>query len=448
MSTRLSAATASESNAVRFKTLEGWLDWQERLHPRAIDLGLERVREVADRLGLRSFECPVITIGGTNGKGSCIALLEAMLTAGGHRVATFTSPHLVRYHERIRLAGRSVTDAELIDVFERIDGARGGSSLTFFEFNTLAALLLFQREPFDAVVLEVGLGGRLDAVNVIDADVAVLSSVGLDHTDWLGATLADIGREKAGIFRADRPAVLGSEAMPTSVFDAAQAVGARLCVPSRDYRYVVSDSRWDWFGRDTALKDLPLPALAGRQQVRNAATVLAALAELHERLPLSFDQVADGLRQVRLRGRFEVIAGDPEWILDVAHNPDAAELLALNLRDRPVSGASIAIVGVLGDKDAPGVVKPLLPEIDTWIATGLTGARGVTAAELKRRCGAAAGGWIEAADVIEACERASRLAAPADRIVVFGSFHTVGPAIEWLARPARSAAILARPQFG
>lgn len=448
MSKCLSAATASESKAVRFQTLEGWLDWQERLHPRAIDLGLERVREVADRLELRSFECPVITIGGTNGKGSCVALLEAMLTAGGYRVATFTSPHLVRYNERIRLAGRRVTDAELIDVFERIDGARGSSSLTFFEFNTLAALLLFQREPFDAAVLEVGLGGRLDAVNVIDADVAVLSSIGLDHTDWLGATLADIGREKAGIFRADRPAVLGSEAMPTSVIDAAQAVGARLSMPGRDYRYVVSDSRWNWFGRDTAFEDLPLPALAGRQQVGNAATALAALAELHEKLPLSFNQVADGLRRVRLRGRFEVIAGEPEWILDVAHNPDAAEILALNLRDRSGPGASIAIVGVLGDKDAPGVVKPLLSEIDTWIATGLTGPRGVTAAELKRRCGEVAGGWIEATDVNEACERASRLAAPADRIVVFGSFHTVGPAIEWLARPARSAAILARPQFG
>lgn len=433
---------------MRFPTLLAWLDWQERLHPRAIDLGLERVREVADRLGVRNFACPVITIAGTNGKGSCVALIDAMLTAGGYRVATFTSPHLVHYNERIRLAGRHTTDAELIDAFERIDRARGDASLTFFEFNTLAALWLCQREAFDAVVLEVGLGGRLDAVNVVDADVAVLSSVALDHMDWLGTTLEDIGREKAGIFRAGRAAVLGSCAMPDSVFEVARALDTRLNIPGRDYRYIVNDSRWEWSGRDSAFVGLPLPALAGQHQVGNAATALAALAELRHRLPLSFEQVAAGLRQVRLRGRFEVIAATPEWILDVAHNPDAASLLALNLRERPRAAATIAIVGILADKDAPGVVAPLLPQVDTWIAVGLGGPRGLTAAELKQRCGALANGWLETKDVVEACERASRLAAPADRIVVFGSFHTVGPAIEWLARPAGSAAILARPQFG
>lgn len=433
---------------MRFPTLQAWLDWQERLHPRSIDLGLERVRDVADRLDVRKFECPVITIGGTNGKGSCVALLEAMLTSGGHRVAAFTSPHLVRYTERIRLAGRSATDAELMDAFERIDQARAGSSLTFFEFNTLAALLLFQRDRFDAVVLEVGLGGRLDAVNLIDADVAVLSSVGVDHTDWLGTTLAEIGREKAGIFRAGRPAVLGSDAMPATVVETAQALGALLRVPGRDYCHVVRGSSWDWKGSDARFVGLPLPALAGRQQVANAATVLAALNELRAKLPLSFEQIADGLRQVRLHGRFEVIAGDPEWILDVAHNPDAARLLALNLRDRPRAGATHAIVGILGDKDAPGVITPMLPEVDHWIAVSLPGSRGGTARELKQRCGEIANDWTEATGVVEACELAARIAAPRDRIVVFGSFHTVGPALEWLARPAVSAAILARPQSG
>lgn len=433
---------------MRFPTLQAWLDWQEGLHPRAIDLGLERVRHVANALGVRNFECPVTTVGGTNGKGSCVALIDAMLAAGGYRVATFTSPHLIRYNERIRLGGRDATDAELMDAFERIDRARGDASLTFFEFNTLAALWLCQREPYDAVVLEVGLGGRLDAVNVIDADVAVLSSVGLDHMDWLGSTLEDIGREKAGIFRAGRVAVLGSAAMPESVHEAARTLGTRLSVPGRDYRYAVNDSRWDWCGRQSAFVGLPLPALQGRHQLGNAATALAALSELGDRLPLSFEQIAAGLCQVRLRGRFEVIAGAPEWILDVAHNPEAASLLALNLRDRPRSAATIAIVGILADKDAPGVVTPLLPQVDRWIATGLGGSRGLTAAELKQRCGALANGWLEAADVLEACERALRLAAQGDRIVVFGSFHTVGPAIEWLARRAGSAAILARPQFG
>jgi dihydrofolate synthase/folylpolyglutamate synthase len=433
---------------MRFPTLQAWLDWQERLHPRAIDLGLERVRQVANALGVRNFECPVITVGGTNGKGSCVALIDAMLSAGGYRVATFTSPHLIRYNERIRLAGRDATDAELMDAFERIDRARGDASLTFFEFNTLAALWLCQREPYDAVVLEVGLGGRLDAVNVVDADVAVLSSVGLDHMDWLGTTLEDIGREKAGIFRSGRVAVLGSAVMPESVHEVARALGTQLSIPGRDYRYAVNDSRWDWRGRDSAYVGLPQPALEGRHQLGNAATALAALSELGARLPLSFEQIAAGLRQVRLRGRFEVIAGAPEWILDVAHNPEATTLLALNLRDRPRSAATIAVVGILADKDAPGVVTPLLPQVDSWIAAGLGGPRGLTAAELKQRCGALASGWIETADVVEACEHALRLASPADRIVVFGSFHTVGPAIEWLARPAGSAAILARPQFG
>jgi dihydrofolate synthase/folylpolyglutamate synthase len=433
---------------MRFTTLQAWLDWQERLHPRSIELGLERVRAVADRLQLRRFACPVVTVGGTNGKGSCVALLESVLAAANYRVATFTSPHLVRYNERIRLAGRAVDDAELIEAFERIDQARGDLSLTFFEFNTLAALSVFQRERFDAVLLEVGLGGRLDAVNIVDADVAVLTSVGLDHCDWLGATLEEIGFEKAGIFRAGRPAILGSSTMPRTVYEFAQTIGARLRVPGVDYRFSLDGSTWRWEGRGLTFAGLPLPALAGRQQVANAATALAALVEIRTAFPLSREQVAAGLEQVRLRGRFEVIQGNPEWILDVAHNPAAAEVLAQNLRERPRSGRTVAIVGILADKDAPGIVAPLISEVDEWIATSLGGARGATAAELKQRCGDRARDWHESPSVAEACELAWRLAQPADRIVVLGSFHTVGPAIEWLARARVSSAILARPQFG
>ncbi len=390
----------------------------------------------------------MITVAGTNGKGSCVALLEAMLAAAGYRVATFTSPHLVRYNERIRLAGREVDDAELIDAFERIDQARAAASLTFFEFNTLAALLMFQRERFDAVLLEVGLGGRLDAVNIVDPDVAVLTSVGLDHCDWLGATLEQIGREKAGIFRAGRAAVLGDANMPRSVYDSARAVNAQLRIPGVDYRFVVEGSTWNWEGRGHAFARLPMPALAGRQQVANAASALAALAEVKERLPLGVEHVSAGLTQVRLRGRFEVVAGNPEWILDVAHNAAAAEVLAQDLRDRPRAGRTLAIVGILADKDAAAVIRPLLSEVDTWIATSISGARGATAAELKERSGDLAQRWREAASVAQACELAVSLAAPADRIVVFGSFHTVGPAIEWLARSAATSAILARPHFG
>ncbi len=433
---------------MRFATLQAWLDWQEQLHPRSIDLGLERARSVADRLGVCTFSCPVITIGGTNGKGSCVALLEAALAAGGYRVATFTSPHLVRYNERIHLAGREVDDAKLMNAFERIDEARGATSLTFFEFNALAALLLFQQDRYDAVVLEVGLGGRLDAVNIVDPDAAVLTSVELDHCDWLGTTREEIGHEKAGIFRANRPAILGSSDVPASVHASARAVGAELRVPGVDYSHAVEGAAWRWEGRGQAFAGLPLPAIAGRQQVANAATVLAALGELKDRLPLTFDQLAAGLRNVRLRGRFEVISDRPEWILDVAHNPAAAELLAVNLQDRARAGRTIGIVGILADKNAAGVVKPLLPLVDTWIATSLEGPRGVTAAELKHRCGEPARHWREAGSVTQACELALGLAAPADHVLVCGSFHTVGPAIEWLARRPVSSAILARPQFG
>jgi dihydrofolate synthase / folylpolyglutamate synthase len=433
---------------VRFATLQEWLGWQEQLHPRSIDLDLERVRRVADRLRLRTSDRPVITVGGTNGKGSCVAFLESLLAAGEYRVGTFTSPHLVRYNERIRLAGREATDGELIGAFERIDEARGDTSLTFFEFNALAALFLFQQERFDALVLEVGLGGRLDAVNIVDPDVAVLTSVGLDHCDWLGTTLEAIGREKAGIFRAGRPAVLGSRDMPKSVYESARTLCAALRVPGVDYGFSLDGPLWHWQGREHSLPNLPLPSLHGQQQVANAATALAALAELRARLPLSSDHVATGLRQARLRGRFEVVHGNPEWILDVAHNAAAAEVLAQGLRDFPRGGRTLAIVGILADKDAAGVVRPLQPEVDTWIATSLAGARGTTAAELKERVGEAAQHWHEAGNVPEACELAMNLAAPADRIVVLGSFHTVGPAIEWLARMPLSSAILARPQFG
>ena len=444
----MSGCAGRSDGLVRFATLQEWLGWQEQLHPRSIDLDLKRVRSVADRLGLRTPGCPVITVGGTNGKGSCVAFLESLLAAAEYRVGTFTSPHLVRYNERIRLAGREATDGELIGAFGRIDEARGDTSLTFFEFNALAALCLFQQERFDALVLEVGLGGRLDAVNIVDPDVAVLTSVGLDHCNWLGTTLEAIGREKAGIFRAGRPAVLGSRDMPKSVYESARTLGAALRVPGFDYGYALDGALWHWQGREQSLTNLPLPSLAGRQQVANAATALAALAELRARLPLASDQVATGLRQARLHGRFEIVHGNPEWILDVAHNAAAAEVLAQGLRDHPRGGRTLAIVGILADKDAAGVVRPLQPEVDTWIATSLAGARGATAAELKQRVGEGAQGWQEAASVTEACELAMNLAAPADRIVVVGSFHTVGPAIEWLARMPLSSAILARPQFG
>ncbi len=407
---------------MRHTTLAQWLAWQEALHPRSIDLGLERVRTVAGRLGLLQPRCPVITVGGTNGKGSCVALLESILAAGGYRVGAFTSPHLIHYNERIRIAGRPAGDEEIVTAFGRIDAARADISLTFFEFNTLAALALFHDAALDVQVLEVGLGGRLDAVNVIDADAALLTGIAFDHCGWLGDTLEQIGREKAGIFRRGRPAVLGASHMPQSVLDAATVVGATV---------IHADSR--------LLQGLPPPALGGQRQFDNAAAVLTVLQALRERLPLTAEQIARGLSTVKLPGRFQIAGGQiemerPEWIFDVAHNPDAAAALADNLAARPCAGRTIAVVGILEDKDVAAVIAPLLPLVQDWIATTLPGVRGLSAQQMIARlagAGIASAGWSQCATVAEACEQAAGVARPADRIVVFGSFCTVGPALQW-----------------
>jgi dihydrofolate synthase/folylpolyglutamate synthase len=423
----------------RFDRLEDWLDWQQRLHPSTIDLGLERVGRVLARTGWRRPALPVVTVGGTNGKGSTVALLDAVLRAGGHRVGTFTSPHLVEYRERIRLDGAKVDEAALVAAFERIADALGPDSLTYFEFNTLAALLVFEQAALDAWVLEVGLGGRLDAVNVVDADVAIVASVGLDHMDYLGPDEEAIGHEKAGIFRAGRPAVFGSPEPPRSVREAARRIEAQLSV--RGERFdgrIRNEAGWD-FVVDGAVvhAGLPLPALPGRVQVGNAATALFALAQLDERLPLDRGAIERGLRDVTLPGRFQRVADARgfEWILDVAHNPAAARALADNLRDTPIRGRTLAVCGMLGDKDVPGVVTILRPVIDAWYAATPDGPRAIDALRLASRSQAAGIGMHPAGDVVTAMQSAAAAARPGDRIVVFGSFHTVGPALVALGVP-------------
>jgi dihydrofolate synthase/folylpolyglutamate synthase len=363
-------------------------------------------------------------------------MLDSVLSAGGYRVGTFTSPHLVRYNERIRIAGEEISDAALVAAFERIDAARGDTSLTFFEFNTLAALLSFETADLDAIVLEVGLGGRLDAVNVVDADVALLSSVSLDHCEWLGADVESIGREKAGIFRSDRVAIFGSRSLPSSVATEAVRIGARLERLGVDYDFDIDGDRWTWRGKNTVYGNLPRPALFGAVQMENASAVIAVLVALASRLPLTADMLEVGLRGATLKGRFELVVRDGcEWILDVAHNPAAAETLARNLGVRPIDGRTIAVCGMFADKDVSGVVTPMLRQIDGWITAGVSGPRALPSAHLADRI-AAEGGSIEAIEpsVAAACARAGTLAQSGDRIVVFGSFHTVGPALEWLER--------------
>jgi dihydrofolate synthase/folylpolyglutamate synthase len=417
---------------VRFARLEQWLEWQQSAHPQAIDLGLERVARVLARTGWRGFRQPVITVGGTNGKGSCVALLDAMLRAAGHRVGTFTSPHLVDYRERIRIDGEWVSEASLVTAFERIADALDRDSLTFFEFNTLAALLLFETAAPDALVLEVGLGGRLDAVNVVDPDVAVVVSVGLDHMEYLGPDVESIGREKAGIFRTGRPAVCGMREPPRSVLAAAHARGSVLRVRGRDFDSAERpDARWDYRDARGVLEALPLPALEGVAQVGNAATALAALRELSDRLQLSREAIERGLGSVRLPGRFQRVpsAHGFEWVFDVAHNPDAAAMLASNLARHRAPGRTLAVCGMLADKDVPAVLAALKGSVDRWFAAATDGPRGLSDTDLAAHGAAAGIVMAPGGTVRDAMQAAARDARAGDRVVVFGSFHTVGPAL-------------------
>ena len=428
---------------LRLGSLDAWLEWQQTLHPRAMDLGLERVTRVLERTGWRPPQVPVLTVGGTNGKGSCVATIAALLAAGGYRVATFTSPHLVDYRERIRVDGVPVSAASLVAAFERIADALGADTLTFFEFNTLAALLVFETACPDAVVLEVGMGGRLDAVNVVDPDVAVIVSVGLDHVEWLGPDVESIGREKAGILRAGRPAVVGTPAPPRSVIEVANAIGADLRLRGRDFDASAREAgRWDYRDRDGRLDSLPEPGLTGVVQVDNAATALAALRALGPRLPLGRPAVERGLAQVRLAGRFQRLqdAGGVEWVLDVAHNEDSARTLAANLRRWPAAGRTLAVCGMLADKDARQVAGLLGGVVDRWYAASTDGPRGLAAEELSARAAGAGVTMAPAGDVEAALAVAAAAARPGDRVVVFGSFHTVGPALRHLAATGRAPA--------
>ena len=424
------------------ETLEYWLKRQEAAHPRAIDLGLERVTAVARRLGLQQPAATVITVAGTNGKGSTAAHTEALLLAAGASVGLFTSPHFIRYNERIRIQGEEVDDAALVRAFERIEAARGAETLTFFEYNTLAALWLFAERGVRFAVLEVGLGGRLDATNLVAADAAVLCSVGLDHRDWLGETLEQIGTEKAGIFRPHRPAVLGTARMPQSVYAAIERLGARAVIAERDYHWQVdAEGRWRYDGTHLHLEGLPPSRLAGNIQYRNAATALATIEALAGGAAGQLDAVLaalDGravsaaLGAVRLAGRFQVVPGEVEWILDIAHNPPAAEVLAAELARRTCRGRTLAVVGILADKDAPQIGAALAPVVEEWFLCGLPPPRGTDAATLAQRLAPTVRAPHLCASVDDACAAARRAARAGDRIVVCGSVHTVGPALEWL----------------
>ncbi len=491
-------------------TLAGWLGYLEQLHPKTIDLGLERVAEVKRRLGLE-LACPVITVAGTNGKGSTCAMLEAILLAAGYRVGVYTSPHLLRYNERVRIDGAEASDQALCQAFAAVEEARGDLSLTYFEFGTLAAAWLFARAGLDAAILEVGLGGRLDAVNIFDADCAVLTSVDLDHMDYLGAGREAIGHEKAGVFRAGRPAVCGEPNLPRSVADQAEKIGANLVLIGRDFGFdgvepnghgeslprimtqrfamavplspsplgettshstrlqttaakslviprALKDSdplrakaraesyagegdevslrefyvnQWRFWSATGLRIALPHPALRGAYQLGNAAVCLAVLERLKAKLPVAPDDIRRGLLTAAVPGRFQVLPGRPQRILDVAHNPHAAKALAATLGGMPPGGRKIAVFAMLRDKDMAGVVQAMKAQVDLWLVAGIGQPRGAEAGELLRVLEEAGlGARAEACPTVaEAYRRACDLAADDDKILVFGSFHTVAEAM-------------------
>ena len=411
------------------KTLQEWLDWCEQLHPVAIDMGLDRVKTVAERMDLR-FECPVITVAGTNGKGSTCAMLEAVLLQAGYRTGVYTSPHLVHFEERCRLHGESASAEAFAQAFAAVEAVRGDVSLTYFEFSTLAILHLMARANLDVAILEVGLGGRLDAVNIIDADCAVITSIDIDHTAILGKDRESIGFEKAGIMRAARPVIVSDPVPPQSVVDHAAAVGADLWLFGRDFNFSGDKQQWAWAGRDRRYSGMAYPALRGANQLINASGVLAALDALRQRIPVTAQAVRNGLAMVELPGRFQIVPGQPVLVLDVAHNPHSVAALAANLDAMGFYPTTHAVLGVMADKDLLPMLQKVNPMVDKWYFTDLPLPRAAKAADLQQAWQAQNTRTDTAssvhADPMLALQAAIDAADPADRIVVFGSFYTVG----------------------
>ncbi len=451
---------------MRFDSLDDWLAWQETLNPAEIDLGLERVTQVMKQAGLATrFNCPLITVAGTNGKGSIVAMLEAMAGAAGLRVCSYTSPHLLRYNERIHIHQQAINDAALCEAFVFIDRQRGAVPLTYFEFGTLAALYLFSRTQADLIILEVGLGGRLDAVNVMQPSVAIISSIGIDHTAWLGNSREQILREKAGIFRAQTPAICGDRQPPASLFSLTRQLGADLNLLGRDYDFFRHDNDWDFHGPYGDVMHLPIPALKGEFQLNNAATAILALQCLQfsplpqqalsqkvlaekniaDKITIPPAAIAAGLQHCRLAAHFETLRVSPLVQVDVAHNPQAVEALAALLNEPlPVTqadaatgrGKTCAIIAMLADKDIARVVECLKPCIDIWCLAGLPQVpRGLSVEALRKRVqNSLSGVKLQSAETVtQACMQMHQQLNKNDRLIIFGSFYTAAQAIHFYA---------------
>ncbi|MBS1270759.1 MAG: Dihydrofolate synthase/folylpolyglutamate synthase [Gammaproteobacteria bacterium] len=415
------------------RLLEDWLAYIRTVHIRSIDMTLDRVRTVLQRLVVRlSFD--IVAVAGTNGKGSCAAMLGAILHACGYKTAVYTSPHLVRFNERVRIAGIPVNDTDLCRAFQQIESARGDTPLTYFEFATLAAVLVFQQYAVDIAVMEVGMGGRLDAVNALPIDAALITNVELDHVRWLGGDREAIGREKAHIMRGERPSVYNDSQPPGAILDYAASVRTRLLVAGRDYRHESIGGRWRWFGPNGETWALEPPPMPGAVQIANAAGVLALLA-CWKKVRLERETAVQGLRDTRIRGRCEIVSYEPLVILDVAHNPSAVEILARQLAANPVTGKTTAVFGMLKDKDPAGIVRTVEGYVDTWCLATIRDERGTDAWELANLISGLVRGRVHChASAKEAYKCALIRSCGDDRVVGFGSFYIAGDILDYMAR--------------
>ena len=414
------------------KTLDDWLHWQETLHPSEIDLGLDRIRQVAKRLGLLSPSFPIITVAGTNGKGSSVAFFEAILIAEGYTTGSYTSPHLIQYNERIKLSGLNASDTQIIRAFEDIDKARKEISLSYFEFGTLAAMLIFVQQAVDVVILEVGLGGRLDAANLWDTSLAIITSIAIDHESWLGNDRETIGTEKAGIMRADTPVICGDPNPPKTIITTAKNIKANLQQINSHFSYQLNaDNTWLWKS-DKIQVQLPAPALKGEFQYNNAATVIAGLKSISNALPVSIESIEKGLKNTVIIGRLQLIHSSPDWLIDVAHNPHSALALSNYLDEKPNTGKTFALFSMLKDKDIKQVLSIMDKHIDEWHIVGLEGSRGMTTKNLTLIMKSAniQSEIIPHKRFLDAIHFLKKDSKNKDKVVVFGSFLVVSNVIE------------------
>lgn len=414
----------------RFDSLEAWLDWLETLHPKQIDMSLGRVSGVLSALGAEDPPYTVITVAGTNGKGSCVACLEQIYLAAGYRVGAFTSPHLNAFNERIRFGGQDATDEALIEVFELIEASRGELTLSYFEASAIAAILLFARAGADAAILEVGMGGRLDAVNAIDTDAAVIVSIDMDHMEYLGNSRDAIGREKAGIVRSGRPVIVGDRRPPQGLLEEIDRRGGAPVLIGSDFGVQASPEGLEFWQRGEASRSFPRPGFGGRIQLDNAAAVVATVDALGDRLSVDDAAIAAGLARVTLRGRFDRrTVGGRQWIFDVAHNQAAAALFHEALSELPHTGTTVAVFGAMHDKDIPAVIAPFVDIVDAWLVGNVDSDRGARAEDLVVMLGGLGARTAMAYADVESAARAA-LAMSAERVLVFGSFYVVGPAMK------------------